>query len=110
MAWLTLDSLVTFNNLLEESKNSPKIIFKHSTRCSISAMALNRLKGIGKKIDIHIIDVINNRDISNAAVEKLSVMHQSPQLLIILGAKCQYHASHMEITPAAIEQFFSSQS
>ncbi len=109
MAWQSLDSLITFNNLLEESKNSPKIIFKHSTRCSISAMAFNRLQESAKKIDIYIIDVINNRDISNAVEEKLSVIHQSPQLLIILGGDCKYHASHMGISPSVIDQFFSAQ-
>ena len=37
------------NSLFDEEK--PVIIFKHSYRCSISSMALNRIENIGGEIN-----------------------------------------------------------
>ena len=110
MAWIKFNSPEIFGSLLQNSKHTPQFIFKHSTRCGTSALALNRLHDAAKKIDIYIIDVINNRDISNAVGQKLDVTHQSPQLLVISGGICQYHVSHMQISSNVIQQFLSANS
>lgn len=98
MAWLKLISEQDFERLIEGSKHSAVIIFKHSTRCSISAMALRRMNEASKLYDIHIIDIIQHRDISNMIAQKLRVTHQSPQLLIVKSGNCSFHASHMQIS------------
>jgi bacillithiol system protein YtxJ len=105
MAWIKIDAPEVLNELIANSGQSPQFIFKHSTRCAISAMALNRLEEISKKLDIHIIDVINNRDISNAVAHKMDVPHQSPQLLVVVEGICRYHVSHMQISSDIISQF-----
>lgn len=110
MAWIQYNSPDIFNILLENSKQAPQFIFKHSTRCPTSALALNRLQDAAKKIDIYIIDVINNRDISNAVGQKLDVIHQSPQLLVVSEGVCIYHVSHMQISSNVIKQFLSANS
>ena len=109
MAWLKLDSIETLYKLIEDSHHATQFIFKHSVRCSISSVAMSKLHNAVKKMDIYIIDVINNRDISNAAEQKLSVRHQSPQLIAVKNGKCLHHTSHMQISPAIIEQFSSTQ-
>jgi bacillithiol system protein YtxJ len=105
MAWIKLNSSEVFDELIAGSAQSPRFIFKHSIRCSISAMAWSRLQEATKKTDIYIIDVINNRDISNAVAHKLDVPHQSPQLLVVGSGVCTYHVSHMEISSNVICQF-----
>ena len=105
MAWLTLGSIDTLDKIIEDSYRTPQFIFKHSTRCSISSVAMNRLQDAVKKMDIYIIDVINNRDISNVTEKKLSVRHQSPQLLALEGGRCVYDTSHMQISAAVIDRF-----
>lgn len=109
MAWIKLNSQTLLNKLVADSKLSPQFIFKHSTRCSISAMALNRLQESSKKMNIYIIDVINNRDISNEVERRFDVRHQSPQLLVVLDGNCKYDTSHMGVTPSVLDQFFSAQ-
>jgi bacillithiol system protein YtxJ len=109
MAWLKLNSIEILDKLIEDSHHATQFIFKHSVRCSISSVAMSRLQSAIKKNDIYIIDVINDRDISNATEQKLSVTHQSPQFLAVNGGRCLHHASHMQISPATIEQFSSTQ-
>jgi bacillithiol system protein YtxJ len=109
MAWIKLNSQALFERLIADSKLAPQFVFKHSVRCSISAMALNRLQESSKKMNIYIIDVINNRDISNEVEKKFDVRHQSPQLLVVIGGNCKYHTSHMGVTSSVLDQFFSAQ-
>jgi len=87
MAWIKL----TDENQLEEcwnlSHQKPQLIFKHSTRCSISIMALTRFQGSGildsDAIDSYYLDLLKFRNISNAIESKSGVVHQSPQVIVL---------------------------
>ncbi|WP_296618785.1 bacillithiol system redox-active protein YtxJ [Marivirga sp.] len=103
MNWNRLDSIETLDRIIEESKENPVVIFKHSTSCSISAKALNRLERSWDdsemgEVKAYYLDLIAYRDISNAIVEKFGVMHQSPQVLLIKNGECVYDDSHMGIS------------
>ncbi len=65
MDWIALTETVQLADIKELSKNKPQLIFKHSTRCSISGVAKNRLeKSIPPQdIDFYFLDLIKNRDI-----------------------------------------------
>lgn len=109
MAWLTLDITDTLNTIIEASHDKPQFIFKHSTRCSISFMAMSRIEEVAKKTDIYIIDVIKHRDISKAAEQMFSVVHQSPQLLVVVNGKCVDNISHMGISSASFDRHMANQ-
>jgi len=93
-----LDEIV---ELSENTDNKAVAIFKHSTRCSISSMALNRLTRswdiTSETLPIFFLDLISYRNISNEIADRFDVEHESPQLLIIKNGKCVYHASHSAI-------------
>lgn len=76
-------------------------IFKHSTRCSISSMALNRLSRTwdisSEQLPIYYLDLIKHRDISNEIATRFNIEHESPQLLIIKNGTCIYDVSHNSI-------------
>ena len=42
--WIDLNSINQLEQLLEESKSKPIVIFKHSTGCGISRMVLKRFE------------------------------------------------------------------
>jgi len=105
MAWQNLDSVETLDKVIAESNKQTAFIFKHSNRCSISSLALNRLGNAAKNNDIYIIDVINHRDISSMVERLLSIVHQSPQLLVLQNGKCVHNVSHMGISSAVVERF-----
>jgi len=95
----TLDSLTTW---LKASEQKPVLFFKHSTRCSISSMALSRLErkwdnAFEAQVSPVFIDLISFRAVSNQIAEKLAVTHQSPQVLLVKDGQCIYHASHGSI-------------
>lgn len=105
MNWKKLESEQDLEQAIEESKDSPVMLFKHSTTCSISSTVLSRLE---RKWDLDIpayfLDLRAHRDISQAIAERFDIRHESPQALLIADGKCQFHESHMGITVDAIKK------
>lgn len=100
--WSNLESISDLDKAIEDSFQKKQVLFKHSTRCSISSMAFNRLQSswskVAEKADFHYLDLIQFRDVSNAIADKLGVMHQSPQLLVLEKGKCVAHSSHNSVS------------
>lgn len=95
-----LEGLDTWNDM---SYQKPVVFFKHSIRCSISAMAKDRFEREWIYSDDEIIpvylDLINHRDVSNRIAEMYGIDHQSPQILVVRNGKCVHTASHSAIDP-----------
>lgn len=99
--WVVLKEVQQLEDLKKESFNKPVVILKHSTRCSISSMALSRLENYWdlsneQAVPVY-LDLIVYRNISNQIAEDFGVMHQSPQILVIKDGRCSYNASHNQI-------------
>lgn len=102
MNWNKLETEEGLDQLIELSNEQPIMVFKHSTRCSISSMALSRLErswsdGNSEKVTPYYLDLIANRSVSNKLSELSHVMHESPQVIVLKGGKAVYNASHMSI-------------
>ena len=98
--WKNLTTLHQLEEIEDKSATVPVVIFKHSTRCSISRMALKnfeRESGDDFPAERYYLDLLSHRAISNAIAERFGVMHQSPQILLISGGRCAYDASHSQI-------------
>ncbi len=91
------------------SEVKPVVIFKHSTRCSISRFALKQFDLAydyeEDKMDWYLLDLLNHRDISNEIAHRYEVMHQSPQILVIRNKKAIYHDSHDGIDAHDLKAF-----
>ena len=97
-----MENRETLLAIKEESVKKPVLIFKHSTRCSISSMAIDRLARSWKEEEMnqhyfYYLDLIAFRSISNQVEDMFQVPHQSPQVLIIKDGRCVYDNSHMGI-------------
>lgn len=110
MNWIELTKESQLADIKEQSNKRPQLIFKHSTRCSISGVAKNRLEKnpAPENIDFYYLDLIKNRDISNKIAEEFSVYHESPQVLLIKNGECVYDESHSGITMNEIKEQASS--
>lgn len=100
--WNNLTQLIELEELITHSAVQPALIFKHSTRCSVSCMVLDRLNRRwqtedSEKLKPYFLDLLNYRDISNRIAEKFGIEHESPQVLVISNGKCIYNASHQGI-------------
>jgi len=99
--WNDLTDLKQLDEVVDQSANMPVIIFKHSTRCSISRMALKNFEkeyGIDEdKAKPYFLDLLEHRDISNEIASRFGVQHQSPQLIVIKNGAAVYNTSHSDI-------------
>lgn len=105
MNWITLTSSQQLEAIKEKSQGQPQVIFKHSTRCSISSMVKNRLDRGNQPegTDFYFLDLIKYRDISNKISEDFNVYHESPQVMIIKNGESIYDESHSSIDLQEIE-------
>lgn len=105
--WNGLTELKQLDEVVEESKETPVIIFKHSTRCAISRMALKKFEQEynidADKAKPYFLDLLEHRNISNAIAEKFNVEHQSPQLILIKDGKAVFNSSHSDIDAVAVK-------
>ena len=107
--WISLNDLHQLEEILTESYERTVVVFKHSTRCSISVFALNRFEN-----DFHFskeeilpfyLDLLSFREISNELATRFAVEHQSPQILVIKNGKAVFSTSHESINASILERF-----
>lgn len=106
MDFIDLKQASQIDEVFLRSHQTTQIIFKHSTRCSISSMVLNRLKRTDENFaaDFYYLDLIQFRELSNIIAERCNVQHESPQILIIKNGQCTFDASHNAITSDLIKE------
>jgi bacillithiol system protein YtxJ len=100
MNWIPLVDLGQLNEIILHSSEKPIVIFKHSTRCSVSRMVLKQFENefdLEEKVTPYFLDLLEHRAISNAIAERFHVEHQSPQLLLIKNGVSVYDVSHNAI-------------
>lgn len=100
MNWILLETAEQLNQIKQQTGYS--LIFKHSTRCSISMMAKRRFEldweTLPADMPLYFLDLIRYRDISNQVAQLFQVHHESPQLLLIKDGECILDQSHGQIS------------
>ena len=107
--WQPLTQSEQLTDIVRESFEQPVIIFKHSTTCSISAMAKSKVErqwadaGLSTA-KIYYLDLLRFRPISQEIAQKFNVHHESPQLLLIQNGECTLDSSHMAIKLSEVKE------
>lgn len=104
--WIQLSTENTLDEIIELSFQKPVILFKHSTRCSISSMALSRFErewDLSQHVELFYLDLIAFRELSNEIARVLNVEHQSPQVFLLKNGEVIYNASHNGISAQEIK-------
>ncbi len=95
MRFLDFTPNITISQLIEQSHQSPQLIFKHSTRCIISSFALKRLKACAlSDSTCWVLDLLSYRHLSDEISDYFQINHQSPQLIVVKDGKLLGSASH----------------
>ncbi len=105
--WTTLTNVEQLEQLISNSESTPQLIFKHSTRCSISRVALSRFDRAfvpSSGVSYYLLDLLQFRPLSQTITDRFGIKHESPQALLIRSGKCVFHANHLDIDPADIEE------
>ena len=102
MKWNELNDIKQLEIIDKESATQKIMIFKHSTRCSISDAAFGRLERKWKdenssSLKPYYLDLLAHRNISDAIAARYNIVHESPQALIISKGKCIFSQTHMGI-------------
>ena len=113
MNWISLTDLNQLEEIRENSKNSPIMIFKHSRACSTSTMVINRLERNWQHeemqhVQTYFLDLLSYRQISNVIAEQYKIRHESPQVLIIRDGNAVYAGSHFEIDYPSLQKALQS--
>ncbi len=116
MDWTALVSENDWLNIWERSKQGKNaLIFKHSTRCSISAAAEEEMVKFttdvianGLPLEIAQVLVVEHRPVSLQIADDLGIGHQSPQVILLQGGQVVWNASHWSITSQKLSEIARS--
>ncbi len=104
--WESLTSVAQLDALAAESAERPVVLFKHSTRCGISAAAKHRLETewdfSDEDLRFYYLDLLAYRAVSDAIARRFGVIHQSPQLIVLHNGEATFDTSHHRISVAAL--------
>ena len=95
-----------FDQAMEQSSQTPVVVFKHSTQCPISAAAYRQMESFAETAStpVYLVRVIEERPLSNSIAERLLVRHQSPQVMVVKSGGVTWQASHYDITTKAVTE------
>jgi bacillithiol system protein YtxJ len=110
MEWRKLTDIAQISEIRQQPGYC--LIFKHSTRCSVSMMAKRRFEldwdAIPTGTNLYFLDLISYRDISAQIAETFQVHHESPQILLIKDGQCVLDASHGDISAEEVAEVINS--
>jgi bacillithiol system protein YtxJ len=104
LSWKILNEEKQIAEIVKLSNEKPQLIFKHSTRCSISSMAKSRLEREWnlENVNAWYLDLIAYRNISNNIASELDVIHASPQAILLNNGIVIHDSSHNSISASEI--------
>lgn len=94
--------MATIIDLNKEELPADGYVFKHSTRCGVSAGAAAAVRSRELDLPVYWVNVIEQRAISDWVSKTLGVRHESPQLIEIRGGKVVRVLSHGEINRSSL--------
>lgn len=106
MNWIDLNTTAQVDEI--KADRGYNLIFKHSTRCSVSMMAKRNFEldwdAIPADTKLYFLDLIAHRDVSNYIAELFQVHHESPQAILIKDGDCILDSSHSDISAEEIAE------
>jgi len=110
MNWINIENSRDIDDILEQSKKIPCLIFKHSTRCHMSEMSKYIIESewnLDNQLQPYCLDILKHKALAIKIAEQFNEHHQSPQVLLIQDGECFYEESHLEISYEEIAEEIS---
>jgi bacillithiol system protein YtxJ len=93
---------------LDEVLRAPLVVlYKHSSRCGISTMALLEVRHFAAThpdVPVYQIDVVAQRPLSKAIADRLGVKHASPQAILVVNGEAAWSATHFGVSADALQE------
>jgi len=104
--WITLNSVDQITEIISASKETPVLIYKHSTACGLNARVKADLEKdwdeIKNKVSLYYLDLLAYRNVSNEVARIFNVIHQSPQLILVVDGHVVKSWSHIDVRVEAV--------
>jgi bacillithiol system protein YtxJ len=100
-----LENISDFDKALQDSREAPVYIYKHSSSCNISRGAWRAVQELSEEkpdLQFRRIMVRENKPLSTDIAQKLGVEHQSPQIILVNNGVPIWSATHYSITRETI--------
>ncbi len=91
----------------EALKQETAILFKHSTRCPISAAAraeMERFLELRPDAPVYTVDVNDSTETSEYLAQATGIQHQSPQVIVARGGRPEWHANHYDVRAEELQR------
>lgn len=100
-SWNPISDIADLGSVLKKSSNRPQLIYKHSPSCGVSFMAKQELDSNVQELstfaELYIVNVIQDRPVSNAVAKELGIRHESPQAILLQDGKVMWEGSHWQV-------------
>ncbi len=107
--WVALAEVDQLEFIGQQTGEGLHVVFKHSTRCGLSAMMLRRFERVwsqeGPETTFYLLDILRHRGLSEVLAEQSQLRHQSPQVLLFKAGRLVGSASHGDISGLRPEDF-----
>lgn len=111
LSWILLERQAQLDDLIERSYSTPCLIFKHSTKCFISDVALARFERNwnlnNKQVFPYFLDVMAINHMSVKVSEVFEENHETPQILLINKGECVLEATDMDIHVSEVAEMLA---
>ena len=81
------------------------VLYKHSPVCGSSLLAFKEMRQFAEAhpdTPVYLIDVIEGREWSEEAAERLHITHESPQVILVARGAPVWNASHRGVKAEAL--------
>lgn len=104
-----LQDLASLDAAIDESRDRPVLLFKHSRHCGTSFEALDELHAhiegaTPGSVAYKMITVQTHRPVSDAVSQRFGIRHETPQAILLRNGKVVWNASHFRITASQLNQ------
>lgn len=102
---VTIETEQQLQEVLQAESGKPVFLFKHSTRCPVSAAAHKEVTKFeeSSSVPVYLVRVIEERPLSNYIASTYGIKHESPQVLLVQDDSVLWNASHWKVTKNALD-------
>lgn len=105
--WKPLSTKQAFDDLLERSRTKPALVFKHRPSSPESTKVKETLEADWtidpEEMDLFIVDVMKDKEVSYEVTENAGVMNEFPQVLLFADGVTMYDEAHEMINVKKIK-------
>jgi bacillithiol system protein YtxJ len=99
--------LATVDDLARALAEPVTVVYKHSPRCGVCVASEQEVRFFADGhpgLTVYRLDVVADRALARELAARVGVAHESPQVILLVGGRAVWSASHWEVRALEIEE------